>query len=521
MNRLSIRWRLTLVSLGLLTILLSGLGFIILFTAEKALLINESVSLRSEVHVSARDLKGQSPLVQADGSIYKPSDLEIMTNPLTSPPPPPGPAPADFAVEGDLLLRQIVTASTDAIILSPSGTKVLVKEDFPWTPATVKLSSKLIQQALLSKNPNNYIMARDQSGARQLVIVLPITSDHHTVGILELNTPTGPSVDSFVTTLRLVLILGIVGAVSIAVALTFPLIGAALHPLVTMEQTSRRVAEGELYLRMEVPLTDDEIGHLAISFNRMVAQLEAAFQRQKQFVGDVSHELRTPLTALSGSMEMLMIGADRGDIEASRRLARNMYAEVQRMHRLIEDLLALSRLDEQKIAFRKDALDIRPIVEKIYDQAQQLAHDQEISYTIEPGTPFVLADGDRLQQVLLNVVDNAVKFTPPQGKIKISVYRAKPASIRIEIRDTGKGIPPEALPHVFDRFYRVDPSRSRLPKGIGGSGLGLAIAKELIEAQGGSILLKSTLERGTIVTIQLPAAHQIAEQTVTSSTGNA
>jgi two-component system OmpR family sensor kinase len=227
------------------------------------------------------------------------------------------------------------------------------------------------------------------------------------------------------------------------------------------------------------------------------------------------------MTALSGSMEMLMIGADRGDIEASRRLARNMYAEVQRMHRLIEDLLALSRLDEQKIAFRKDALDIRPIVEKIYDQAQQLAHDQEISYTIEPGTPFVLADGDRLQQVLLNVVDNAVKFTPPQGKIKISVYRAKPASIRIEIRDTGKGIPPEALPHVFDRFYRVDPSRSRLPKGIGGSGLGLAIAKELIEAQGGSILLKSTLERGTIVTIQLPAAHQIAEQTVTSSTGNA
>ena len=121
-----------------------------------------------------------------------------------------------------------------------------------------------------------------------------------------------------------------------------------MRPLVDMERTSQRIAEGALSMRLKTPVTKDEIGRLALSFNWMVAQLENAFKRQKQFVADVSHELRTPLTALSGSLEMLMIGADRGDTEASRHLAYGMYTEVQRMHRLVEDLLALTRLEGGK-----------------------------------------------------------------------------------------------------------------------------------------------------------------------------
>ena len=349
---------------------------------------------------------------------------------------------------------------------------------------------------------SNYLLARDAQKQRQLVVLMPLVSQHHTIAILQLSTPT-QTVDGFIMTLRFILLFGVIGALSLAIALTFLLVGAALRPLVDMERTSRRIAQGALSLRLDTPVTDDEIGHLALSFNQMVAQLEAAFKNQKQFVADVSHELRTPLTALSGSLEMLLIGADRGDIEASRRLGRNMYAEVQRMHRLVEDLLALTRLDEGKMVLREDTINVRTIIDKVYDQAQQLAHGQEIRKEIAQDTPLVHADSDRLQQVLLNVVDNALKFTSTDGRVELMAYKEGQTAAIIEVRDTGKGIPPEALPHVFDRFYRADPARSRLPQSVGGNGLGLAIAKELIEAQGGSISISSTPGKGTTVTIRL------------------
>ena len=147
----------------------------------------------------------------------------------------------------------------------------------------------------------------------------------------------------------------------------------ALHFLVELPQAANKsykaIAQGALSMRIDPPPTDDEIGRLALSFNRMVAQLEAAFQRQKRFVSDVSHELRTPLTALSGSLEMLLIGADGGDIEASRRLAHGMYAEIQRMHRLVEDLLALAQLDTGRITLREDVVHVDNVIHKVYEQA--------------------------------------------------------------------------------------------------------------------------------------------------------
>jgi two-component system OmpR family sensor kinase len=182
-----------------------------------------------------------------------------------------------------------------------------------------------------------------------------------------------------------------------------------------------------------------------------------------------------------------------------------MYAEVQRMHRLVEDLLALTRLDEGKMVLREDTINVGTVIDKVYDQAQQLAHGQEIRKEIAPDTALVRADSDRLQQVLLNVMDNALKFTSPDGRVELMAYKDGQTAAIIEVRDTGKGIPPEALPHVFDRFYRADPARSRLPQSVSGNGLGLAIAKELIEAQGGAISIRSAPGQGTTVTIRLRA----------------
>src|SRR5256714_2921144 len=484
-NRIPIRWRLTLVSLGMLTLLLGALGIIILLTAEQALLSSEAMALHQEARLAVSGIRN------------RPFGI------TEAPEPPPGPLPPDFELPASVLVQKLASASVNATILSPTDSIIVPGSNLPLVPLPVTLSPALIQQALRSDSQgSNYLLGRDAQGKRQLVVLMPLVRQGHTIAILQLNTPT-TTADEFLTTLRLILLFGVTGALSIAIALTLPLVGAALRPLVDMERTSRRIAQGARSLRLDTPVTDDEIGHLAFSFNQMVAQLEAAFKNQKQFVADVSHELRTPLTALSGSLEMLLIGADRGDIEASRSLARNMYAEVQRMHRLVEDLLALTRLDEGKMVLREDTINVRTVIDKVYDQAQQLAHGQEIRKEIAQDTPLAHADSDRLQQVLLNVVDNALKFTSTDGRVELIAYKEGQTAAIIEVRDTGKGIPPEALPHVFDRFYRADPARSRLPQSVSDNGLGLAIAKELIEAQGGSISISSAPGEGTTVTIRL------------------
>jgi two-component system OmpR family sensor kinase len=277
-----------------------------------------------------------------------------------------------------------------------------------------------------------------------------------------------------------------------------------------MERASQRIAQGALSLRLEEPPTHDEIGRLARSFNSMVAQLEQAFNQQKQFVADVSHELRTPLTALGGGLEMLLLGADRGDPEASRRLVRGMYAEVERMNRLTQDLLTLTRLDEGRAELALETVDPQALLETVREQAEHMAQGQKISVEIAPATPLIRADADRLRQVLLNILDNAIKHTPATGWIHLSARPAAGAMVEIEARDTGVGIPAEALPYVFERFYRADPARARASQRSGGTGLGLAIAKGLIEAQGGAISVASEVGVGTTVTIHLPAAPNTA-----------
>lgn len=490
-SRIPIRWRLTLISLGLLTLLLGVLGITIAFTAEQALIASESNALHNEARLATDGLKGHPFIVGR------------------SPGPPPGPPTYNFKFEAAILAQKLDSTTTNAVILSPQGSIIVAYNNFPFTPASATVEPDRVRQFLESgQDSNSHLLVRDTQGKQQLVVLLPLISDHHTIAILQIGSPTA-SVDSFITTLRLILLLGVLCALCIATVLTFPLIGAALRPLVEMEQTSRRIAEGALSMRLHTPETDDEIGHLAQSFNQMVAQLEAAFRRQKQFVADVSHELRTPLTALSGSLEMLLIGADKGDVEASRRLTRGMYAEVQRMNRMVEDLLSLTRMDERKTVVREDNIQVRTILDKVYDQAQQLARGQEIHCTVEPQLPLVRADSDKLQQVLLNIVDNALKFTPKDGHVELVARSEGQATVIIEVRDTGKGIAAEALPLVFDRFYRADPSRTRLssyPEHRIGSGLGLSIAKELMEAQDGSIAIDSVLGKGTTVTLRLRTA---------------
>jgi two-component system, OmpR family, sensor kinase len=491
MQHIPIRWRLALVSLGLLILLLSALGVIISLIAEQALVTNEANVLHNEAQVA---LKGVTK------DILQPQQRPFGLSNSFFPPAAPS---SGFNDTAKSLLHALASPSTNAVILTTDGTPLITNNSSPFVSPGISVASSQVRQIIKTNSP--YLLTKDEQGQRQLVVFIPLVKNFHTPGILQISTPTAP-IDDFLTTFHLILFLGIVATFGLAIALTFPLVGMALRPLVEIERTSRRIAQGKLSMRIDQPLTDDEIGRLARSFNSMVARLETAFQKQKRFVGDVSHELRTPLTALSGSLEMLLIGADRGDPQLVRHMARGMFAEVQRMHRMVEDLLALTRLDEGELRLRKGDVIVETLLHKVCEQAEHLAHGQQIRCVVEPDLPVIRADSDRLQQVLLNLVDNALKFTSPEGKVELRARKTSQNIVVLAVSDTGQGISSEALPYVFDRFYRSDPARSRSPEHAGGSsGLGLAIARELVEVQGGIIDISSELGKGTSVTIRFPA----------------
>jgi two-component system OmpR family sensor kinase len=497
LGRLSLRWRLSLAIFGLLAVLLGGLAVLLSFTEEQALLRNEASALYDAARLATPVGSDRGHILTTRGAL----------------PPPVGAPPADLVISATALTQHLDGLNIAASVTLPNGiviastafnSFVTTSTVMPVSPSPAAIHDTLTMPV----DPGAYTLANGSDGQRQLYILLPMTASGATVALVEISTRTTP-IDHAVATLRLILFLGIGGALLLAGACALPLVGAALRPLRQMERASRRIAGGALSLRLKEPEADDEVGRLTHSFNVMVARLEEAFARQKRFVSDVSHELRTPLTALGGGLEMLMLGADAGDAEAQRRLVRGMYAETERMRRLVENLLTLARLDEGHLPPRLASLDVAALVRDVADQAERLASGQVILLDVGQGPLFAQADADQLRQVLLNLVENALKFTPAGGTITLAASRAAgpPAhqGVVIAVRDTGMGIPQEAQAHVFDRFYRADFARSRPREQPGGSGLGLSIARSLVEAQGGTIALESGVGRGTAVTLTLPA----------------
>jgi len=287
----------------------------------------------------------------------------------------------------------------------------------------------------------------------------------------------------------------------IAIAVSIFFSRRVTAPLRDVMNASQHIADGHYDERVDVH-TSDELGQLAMRFNQMAEKLEQVEAMRRRLIGDVSHELRTPLTAIKGSMEGLMDGV----LPATDETYQQIHLEADRLSRLVDDLQELSRVEAHAYQLDIRSVDFSNITQAVAKQVSTQLESKRISLSLDlpPNLPNVLADEDRTMQVLTNLVSNAIQYTNKNGTIALSVSRIG-NEIQVSVRDNGVGIPAEHLPHIFDRFYRVDKSRSR--RAGGGSGIGLTIAKHFVEAQGGRIWVESEGEsKGSAFIFTLPLA---------------
>jgi two-component system sensor histidine kinase BaeS len=292
-------------------------------------------------------------------------------------------------------------------------------------------------------------------------------------------------------------------AAIVAIVLGFYLSRSVIAPISAMSLATQRIADGRYDERVQVNGVD-ELAQLATRFNQMAEKLNEVESMRRRLIGDVSHELRTPLTAIKGSMEGLMDGV----LPATQETYQQIHAEADRLNRLVDDLQELSRVEAHAYQLDLRPVEVPSLVQTVTKRLAPQAESKRVSLDLDlaPDLPRVLADEDRAVQVLTNLTGNALQYTPEDGKVTIAAQWMN-NEVQISVRDTGVGIPSEHLPHIFDRFYRVDKSRSR--RAGGGSGIGLTIARALVEAHGGRIWAASAGEgAGSTFTFTLPIAKQ-------------
>ena len=324
-----------------------------------------------------------------------------------------------------------------------------------------------------------------------------VTRSGQVVGMIQL-AQSLRTVDATLRGLATLIIISIAAGLATAAIGGWVIAGNILEPIDRVTMTAQKITRArDLGRRIEVPSTMDEVGRLALTLNEMLARIEDLFRAQQRFVADVSHELRSPLTAVRGNLDLLKRGAADDPTERAQ-MIEAMDSETARMSRLVSDLLLLARQDAG-IPIARHPVELDTLLLEIYRQAQITARGIKVTLGAEDQA-IIVGDRDRLKQVLLNLVDNALKYTPQGGEVTLSLTKDD-AWVKISVRDTGIGIAPDDIPNLFGRFYRVDKARSR---DAGGTGLGLAIAKSVVDAHNGKIMVESELGKGSTFTVWLP-----------------
>ena len=330
------------------------------------------------------------------------------------------------------------------------------------------------------------------------VAILPIIRNAAVLGALEV----GQSEEDVSETLSSLLL-----GLAIACAVTLVVAGAgggflarqALLPIDTITRAARQISGEDLSRRLDLDLPNDEVGRLSRTFDEMIARLDDAFRRQRQFTSDASHELRTPLTIIKGQIDVAL-NKER-EPEAYRQVLQAVNDEVDRLIRLAGSLLTLTRADAGRIPMAFERVEVANVANGVVEQVRTAADEKGVEIELDPSSPVTIeADEDLLLQLMLNLLDNAIKYTSAGGRINVG-WRMNGRQAELRVQDTGIGISEEHIPFLFDRFYRVDRARSRAE---GGVGLGLAISHWIVESHGGSIHVESTPDKGSTFTVLLP-----------------
>jgi heavy metal sensor kinase len=358
-------------------------------------------------------------------------------------------------------------------------------------------------------NPAGLPPARAKDSPRTALLpdgnrLLIVTDEYRTRSgreyVIESGGPMQP-IDAVLAHLLFLLLMGMPVVVLVAVGGGLFLVSRALAPVVQIARSAEQITLHNLSERLPLTNTGDELEHLSLALNRMIVRLSEALEQNRRFLADASHELRTPLAALRGEMESV-VEQTRALPELSDR-AGSVLEEVDRLSKIVDALFAISRLDAGEAQQAWERFDLASLTASTTEQMSLLAEDKGVSVACNvEGNVCVEGDRARIKQVVVNLLDNAIKYTPYYGSVNLNVH-AREGKAVIEVADTGIGIPPEALPHIFERFFRVDNARSR---GAGGAGLGLAIVKSICTAHGGRVEVESTEGRGSRFTVELPLA---------------
>jgi two-component system, OmpR family, sensor kinase len=457
-RRLPLRWLLALSYGLLIAVCLAALGGLIHFRVSRFLWFTGERELYSQVFVLVRSQGGERPRPPLE--LQAGPDLKSWARTAAETVAGPGNFGRVVAADGSVLARA-------------GGSRGLRERDIP------------VQEGVY--------LWRDRRSWQ--VLAVPVLQGPSRVATLLVGRRWQPS-EAILEALSAELLLGSLLVLASAGVLSFVLARLLTGPLEKLADTAQRLAAGQLSSRTRLGSGRNEIYAVAGAFDSMGDRVQQAFQAQTQFVADASHELKTPLTAIGGMVELLRMGADQGDPEKRALALETIEKETDRMARLVNDLLTLSR-SQQPTSVQLGPVDVGALLREMQRQVTALWPDHTV---VCVGEATAQADREMLTRAVRNLVDNALKYTPPGGRVELTCART-PGGPEIRIADTGVGIAAEDLPKVFERFYRADPSRSRA---TGGSGLGLAIARALVEQMGGSIGLSSQAGKGTVATIRLP-----------------
>jgi len=403
------------------------------------------------------------------------------------------------------MIESFPAGSSDPFVRVSQGGKVLYESGDLREPF-VRISNLPLPTG--SAEMNSFHRATAETGQRLMIYTLAYDSPRGPIVV-----ETGVSMEPLLHllySLFLILLIATPATLTGAAIGGHLLMAGPLGPVVALTEQAERIGRKELGERLPIIHSGDELERLSLSLNRMIDRLEDALAHNQRFSADASHELRTPLTIIRGELEALLEipGLEAQAVEG----ISSAIDESDRMSRIVHNLMTISRLDGGGEGIEMLPVELTQIVRTTLDHMSLLAEEKRISMTCETIPPVcVSGDAMRLKQVIVNLVDNAIKYTPEGGRILVRLVAEDGQAVLI-VADTGIGIPPESLPHVFERFYRTDKARSRES---GGTGLGLAIVKAICGAHDGALSMQSTEGSGTTVRLQLPllclSAREMAE----------